>query len=114
MLAVGHHDHVHVALRAVAQHFAEQFEVGVGHEKPPRPLVDLAEPLAGFANGRGVYDRHRLGDMVAQHPIKQSLVAILQPAQIDVLVEILTVRREFVPAMLRLLSKGLLGGWQQT
>ena len=96
------------------QHLAQAVPVGIGHEQSPRPTVDLAEALAGLADGRRVDDRHRLGDVVAQDPVEQGLVAVLQRAQVDVLVEIVTAGGELVPAMLGLLIEGLLRGRQQT
>ena len=103
-----------VAVGAVVDHLGEPVPVRVGHEQPARPPVDLAEPLAGLTDRRGVDDRHRLGDVVAQDPVEQRLVAVLQRAQVDVFVEIVTARGELVPAVLDLLLEGLLCGWQQT
>ena len=113
-LAVGHHDHVGVAVRAVVDHLGEPVPVRIGHEQPAWPPVDLAEALAGHTDRRGVHDRHRLGDVVAQHSVEQRLVAVLQRAQVDVLVEIVTARGELVPAVLDLLLERLLRGRQQT
>ena len=113
-LAVGDHDHVDVALGPVAQYLVEPVAVRIGHEESARPAVDLAETLAGFAHGGRVDDRQRLGDVVAQHAIKQCFVAVLQRAQIDVLVEIIVTSGEFVPEMLGLLVEGLHRGRQQT
>ena len=107
-LPVCHHDHVHVALGAVAQHVAQPVAVRIGHEESPWPPVDLAEQLAGLTDGRGVHDRHRLDDVVAQDPVEQGFVAVLQRTQIDVLVEALTASGELVPAVLGLLGEGLL------
>ncbi len=102
-LPVGHHDHVDLTMRPVVQHLVETVTIGVGHEQTPWPPVDLAETLAGLAHGRGVHDRQGLGNVVPQHPVEQRLVAILQGAQVDVLVEIVAARGELVPAMCRLL-----------
>ena len=88
----------------VAQHLVEAVAVRDRKRTAPRPPVDLAEPLAGLADGRGVDDRQRLGDVVEQHAIEQRLVAVLQRAQVDVLVEIVTASGELVPAVLGLLS----------
>jgi hypothetical protein len=98
---------------AVAQHPAQFGPVRIGHEQSPWPPVDFAEALAGFADRRGVDDRHRLGNMVAQHPVKERLVAILQRAQVDVPVETLTASGELVPAVLDLLVESLLGSGQE-
>src|SRR6478752_10451383 len=87
--------------------------VRIRHEHPPRPPIDLAEALAGFTDGRGVDDRHRLRDVVAQHPVEQRLVAVLQRAQVDVLVEFVTASGELVPAVFNLLLDGLLCDRQQ-
>jgi hypothetical protein len=51
--------------------------------------------------------------VVAQDPVEQGLVAILQCTQVDVLVEIGRASGELMPTMLGLLSKGLLGGREQ-
>ena len=112
-LAVSHHDDVRVAVRAVVDHLAESLPVGVGHEEPPRASVDLAEALARLTDRRGVNDGHGLGDVVAKDPIEQGFVAVLQCAQVDVLVEIVAARGELVPAVFSLLGEGLLGGREQ-
>ncbi len=112
-LPVRHHDHVDVAFGTVAQHVAELIAVRIGHEEPPRAPVDLAEALAGLTDRRGVHDRHRLDDVLAQHPVEQGLVAVLQRTQVDVLVETLTASGEFAPAVVDLLVKGLLGDREQ-
>ena len=113
-LAVGHHDHVGVAVRAVAQHLAQMLAVGIADEQSPRAAVDLAELLAGLTDRRRVDDRHRLGDVVAQQPVEQRLVAVLQGAQVDVLIETGTTCGELAPTVLDLLIEGLLRGGQQT
>ena len=112
-LPVRHDDDVDFALGTVAQHLAELGPVRIGHEQPPRPPVDLAEALAGLTDRRGVDDRHRLRDVVAQQPVEQRLVAVLQRAQVDVLVEIVTASGELVPAVFNLLLDGLLCDRQQ-
>ena len=113
-LAVGHHDHVGVAVGAVVDHLGEPVPVRIGHEEPPWPPVDLAEALARLTDRRGVHDRHGLGDVVSQDSVEERLVAVLQRAQVDVLVEIVTARGELVPAVLGLLVEGLLCGREQT
>ncbi len=113
-LAVGHHDHVRIAVGSVVDHLGQPVAVRIGHEEPPWPPVDLAESFAGHPDGRGVDDRHRLGDVVAQDPVEEGLVAVLQRAEIDVLVEIVSPRGELVPAVFNLLVEGLLRRWQQT
>ena len=112
-LPVGHHDHVDIAVRPVANHLVKTVAVGIGHEQSPRPPVDLAEPLAGLTHGGGVDDRQGFGDVLAQHPVEQRLVAVLQRAQVDVLVEIVSASRELMPAMVDLLGEGLHRGRQQ-
>src|SRR6185312_1580568 len=102
-LPVRHHDDVDVALGTVAQHLTQAFAVGVSDEESPWPPVDLTETLAGLTDRRGVDDRHRLGDVVAKHPVEQRLVAVLQRAQVDVPVETLTASGELVPAVFDLL-----------
>ena len=89
-LAVGHDDDVRVAVRTVVDHLGQPVPVGIGHEEPARPPVDLAEALAGHADRRGVHDRHGLGDVVTQDSVEQCFVAVLQCAKVDVLVEIVS------------------------
>jgi hypothetical protein len=86
-LPVGHHDHVDVALRPVCQHLVQTVAVGVGHEQSPRVPVDFAETLAGLTDGRGVDDGQGFRNVLAQHPVEQRFVAVLQRAQADVFVE---------------------------
>ena len=112
-LPVGHHDHVDIAVGPIAQHLVEAVAVGIGNEQSPWPTVDLAETLAGLTDRRGVDDRQGLGDVVAQHPVEQRLVAVLQRAQVDVLVEIVAASGELVPAVLGLLFERLHRGRQQ-
>lgn len=52
--------------------------------------------------------------MVEQNPVEQRLVAVLQRPQVDVFVEIVAARGEFVPAVLGLLLEGLDRRRQQT
>ena len=113
-LAVGHDDHVRVAVRAVVDHLGKPVAIGIGHEEAPRPPVDLAEALTGLTDGRRVHDRHGLGDVLAEKSVEQRFVAVLQRSQVDVLVEIVTAGGELVPAVFDLLRKGLLCGRQET
>ena len=62
-LAVGHDDDVDLVVRAVAQHLGDPVTVGVGDEQSAWTAVDLAEPLRGDADGRGVDDRQHLLDV---------------------------------------------------
>ena len=45
-------------------------------------------PLAGQAHGRGVDDRHQLGEVVQQQPVEQRRVAVLELSQVDVPFEV--------------------------
>ena len=96
------------------QHVAQLGPVRIRHEQPARAPVDLAESLAGLTDRRRVHDRHRLVDVLAQHPVEQRLVAILQRAQIDMTVESLTASGELTPAVVHLLIERLLRGGQQS
>ena len=76
-LAVGHHDHVGIAVGPVVDHLGKPVPVRIGHEQSARSPVDLAEALAGHPDGRGVDDRHRLGDVVGKDAVEQGFVAVL-------------------------------------
>src|SRR5262249_56380619 len=76
-LPVRNHDDIDVALGTVAQNLTQAFPVGVPDEESPWPPVTLTEALTGLTDRRGVDDRHRLGDVVAEHPVEQRLVAVL-------------------------------------
>ena len=112
-LPVRHHDHVDIAVRPVANHLVKTVAVRIGHEQSPWPPVDLAETLAGLTDGGGVDNRQGFGDVLAQQPVEQRLVAVLQRAQVDVLVEIVAASGELMPAMFDLLGEGLHHGRQQ-
>ena len=112
-LPVGHHDDVDVALGPVLQHLVQMVALRVGNEQSPWPAVDLTETLAGFTDGRGVDDRQGLGNVIPQHPVEQGLVAILQRAQINVLVEVVASGGELMPTMRGLLVQGLHRSRQQ-
>lgn len=94
-------------MRPIAQDLAQVFAIGIAHEESTRAAVDLTEPLARLADSRRVDDRHRLGDVVVEQPVEQCLVAVLQRAQIDVLIESRPTRGELAPTVLNLLIEGL-------
>ena len=98
---------VDIALRTVADHLGKTVAVGIGNEQSPWPSIDFAEALAGLTNRRRVDDRQSFGDVLAQHTVEQRLVAVLQGAQINVLVQIVPASGEFVPNMFDLLTESL-------
>ena len=87
-LAVGHHDQRHVRRRRVAQHVRDVRDVLGGDPQSARPPQDVAEPLAGLAHRGRVDDRGQLLEVVAQQPVEQRLVAVLQRDQPDVLLHV--------------------------
>ena len=102
-LAVGHDDHVHLAIGPVRQDRVDLVAVLVREEQPARLAVDPAEVLARLADHRGVDQRHHLGDVVAHQAVEEHLVAVLEVAEVDVLLELGALRLEVVVAAVELL-----------
>jgi hypothetical protein len=82
-LAIGHHDHVHVAPRSVARDLTDAITIREGNEQTPRAAIDFAELLAGQTDGRRIYDRQHLLDVLTDQPVEDRLIRVLQRPQID-------------------------------
>ena len=59
----------------------------VRDEQPARLPVDPAELLAGLADDGRVDQRHHLGDVLIHQAVEEDLVAVLEVAQVDVLLQ---------------------------
>ena len=106
-LAVGDHDDADVALRPVAQHLRDLAAVVGADEQAARPLEDVAELLAGEADGRRVDERHDLVGMLGDDAEEQRLVAVVQRVQVDELLERARQAAQVREAALHLLVLGM-------
>ena len=86
-LAVGHHDKL-CRIGPVAQQFGDAPAIVGADEKAARPLEDVAEPLAGEADRRGVDKRLDFIDVVAHDAEEQRLVAVVQRVERNVFFEV--------------------------
>jgi len=85
--AVGDDDHRRLAVRPVAHHVRDAATVGCGNEESTGSPVNVPELLAGGADRRRVDDRHHLVRVLGDDAEEQSLVAVLQRLEEDVLRE---------------------------
>jgi hypothetical protein len=106
-LAVAHHDDRDLAARPVREHAADASAIGGADEDSPRALEDVRVALAGEADRRRVDDRRHLVRMLDQQPVEERLVAVVQRAEVDVLLEIARLAAEILEHARELL---LLGG----
>ena len=113
-LAVGDDDHFDLRRGGILQDLLDVVALRIGDEEPTRTAVDVAELLAGQADGRRVDDGHHLGKMVEQEPVKQRLVAVLKLAQVDVPLEVGRFDLVSRQGPGHLLVQGLLGRRYQT
>ena len=88
-LVVGGHDEADVRLEPrCASTLGDAADV-VGRDPRPRGAPqDVAELLAGPADGRRVDDRHELLEVLEEHAVEERLVAVLQRGQADVALEV--------------------------
>ena len=86
-LAVGDHDELG-RVGPVAQDRSDAAAVVGGHEQAARPLENVAEPLAGKADRRGVDQRLDLVDIVGDDAEEQRFVAVVQRVERDVFFQI--------------------------
>ncbi len=104
-LAVGGDDEVDV-IRLEARELQcaiDAFDIVDVQENAPRATECLAELLDRRAHGGRVDDREHLGDVLADQPVEEHLVAVVQLAQEDPLVEIVVQQR-----VLGVAARGLL------
>ena len=87
-LPVGHHDHVDVPVRAVAEELGDGVPKRIGDEQPPRPPVDVAEFLAAEGDDRRVHVGHQLLHVLEDQRVEQYLAAVLERPQEDVALEV--------------------------
>ncbi len=102
-LAVRHHDHVHVAVRAVVEDALDLVALRVREEQSARAADDLAEVLARVPHGRRVDHGHHLVEVRERHAVEQHLVAVLERAQVDVLLHRGGLEQELAVGALELL-----------
>ena len=86
-LAVGDDDQLG-RVRPVAQQFGDAAAVVGADEQAARALENMAEPLAGEADRRGVDERLDLVDVVGDDAEEQRLVAVVQRVERDVFFQI--------------------------
>ena len=86
-LVVGDDDEPDVLVRALAQEFRDPVAVGRRDPGAAGPPDDVAELLAGAADGRRVDDRQELVEVLGEQPVEQRRVAVLERGQADVLLE---------------------------
>jgi hypothetical protein len=87
LLRIGGHEQVDVVGAE-----AERLERGAdvlgavdGQVDPARPPVFVAVALDRLAHGRVVHDRQQLGEMVAEQPEVEDLIAVVELLQVHVL-----------------------------
>ncbi len=86
-LVVGHDDEPDVVVRALAQELRDPVAVGGRDPDATGPPDDVAELLAGPADGRRVHDRQELLEVLRQQPVEQRRVAVLERRHPDVALE---------------------------
>jgi hypothetical protein len=86
-LVVGHDDQANVLVRAVAEDVRNPVAVGRRDPRAARPAEDVAELLAGAADGGRIDDRQKLLEVLSEEPVEEGRVAILERGQADVLLE---------------------------
>ena len=87
-LPVGDHDEANVLLRPVAEDLLDPAPALDGEVEAAGPAEDVAELLAGLADGGGVDQRHEVGGVRHQRLVVERLVVVLQRGQVDVPVEV--------------------------
>jgi hypothetical protein len=96
------HDDLHVVVRPVPDHRGHQPAVARGEVHAPRALEVGAEALAHLADGGRVHDGRERLEVVDERPEEERLVAVLQRAQVHVLLDVVGVLLDRVPHLLRL------------
>ena len=86
-LVVRHHDQAHVLVGVVGEHLAHAALVLGRDPEAARAPEDLAVLLARQPHRGRVDDRQELLEVVAEHPVEQVLVAVLQRGEADVALE---------------------------
>lgn len=106
-LSVRDDDGADVLFRPIPEHAVDVALVVDGDEEAAGAAVDDAKLLAGQPDRGGVDDGHHVLHVLREDPVKETLVTILEPHEVDVLVEILRVALEVDEAELHLLRLGL-------
>jgi hypothetical protein len=110
---VGHHDQPHVVERCVAEDVVDP--AGVLRCDPQSACLseDVAELLARPPDRRRVDNGQEFLEVVAQNPVEEMLVAILQRHESDVLLERIGLARQVLDDARGLLLDGVDGRGQQ-
>jgi hypothetical protein len=112
-LIVRDDDEPHVFAPPVAQHLVDAATMLRRDPEPPRPPEDVAELLAGAAHRRRVDDGEKLFQVLAQHVMKQMLVAVLERSEPDIALEGIGLAREVLVDAPRLLLERVDGRGQE-
>ena len=86
-LAVGHHNQLG-GVRPVSQNRRDTSAIVGADEQAARPLEDVAEPLAGEPDRRGINERLNLVDIVGNDTEEQRLVAVMQRVEGDIFLKV--------------------------
>src|SRR5208337_3100302 len=92
-LPAADHDEAHVALRPIAENFADAALAFDRQVKALGAAHDVAKLQAGLAHRRGVNERQELHRVRHEHAEEERFVGILQLRQVDVLFQIVGLLR---------------------
>jgi hypothetical protein len=86
--SIRHDDDLHIILRPVVEYRADRTTIVRRHIEPAWAAEDMRELAAGLADRGRIDQRHNLLDMLADQPVVETLIPVLQGGEEDILLNV--------------------------